>query len=105
MNEEIIDRIGRELVAAIETALAADPRVQTCLEQARSAGVGFRVALNRARKDAVPVDVDRGAEAVPPGTAPGGMQAPVGYSVTDSDRRFLRSLRIAVDEDDTARQG
>lgn len=84
-NDETIDRIGRELMAAIEAALAADSRVQGCLERARSAGLEFRVALNRAAQEVV------------------GARAPAGYSVTESDRRFLRSLRIAVDE--TARQG
>ncbi len=85
-NEETIERIGRELMAAIEAALAADPRVQACLERARSAGLEFRVALNRgAAREVV------------------GARAPAGYSVTESDRRFLRSLRIAVD--DTTRQG
>lgn len=79
MNDESIDRIGQELMAAIEAAVAADPRVQACLQQARLAGLGFRIALNRAAAQEV------------------GIRAPTGYSVTESDRRFLRSLRIAVD--------
>jgi len=89
MNEETIDRIGRELVAAIEAALAADPRVQACLEQARAAGLGFRVALNRTRAECGPAREEARETA---------MHAPVAYAVSESDRRFLRSLRIAVDE-------
>ncbi|HOC18843.1 MAG TPA: hypothetical protein PKK95_11270 [Vicinamibacterales bacterium] len=97
MNEEMIDRIGRELMAAIEMALAADPRVQACLDQARSAGIGFRVALNRARaQSGVPVE-GAPAQAAPAGAARG-LSAPA-YSVTESDRRFLRSLRIAADDE------
>lgn len=98
MNEDIIDRIGRELIAAIEAALATDPRVQACLEQARSAGIGFRVALNRAAESGGSWERGRAPEAGA-GAARAGMQAPVVYSVTESDRRFLRSLRIAVDGD------
>ncbi len=97
MNEELIDRIGRELMAAIEAALASDPRVQACFERARAAGIGFRVALNRARAESGgPAERERPAQAAPAGAARG-LQAPA-YSVTESDRRFLRSLRIAVDD-------
>jgi hypothetical protein len=100
MNEETLDSIGRELVAAIEAALAADARVQACLERARTAGIGFRVALHRGGRPAGGSREARNTpEAAPPvGAARAALPAPAVYSVTESDRRFLRSLRIAVDE-------
>lgn len=96
-EEDAIDRIGQELMAAIEAALAADPRVQACLHEARAAGIGFRVALNDGRRAASRARADA-EEPAAAGAARPGMKAAPADSVTESDRRFLRSLRIAADE-------
>ncbi|HSK11355.1 MAG TPA: hypothetical protein VK911_17355 [Vicinamibacterales bacterium] len=94
MNDDTIERIGRELVEAIEAALAADARVQACVERARAAGLGFRVALNHKGAQAGTLE----AAASQLSAAPGKARGPVIHAISESDRRFLRSLRIAADE-------
>lgn len=85
-------RLAREMTDAIAKAIAADTRVQAIRRRARAAGFDMRVSLeatirftNGASPDAgQPLEV--GASAQPPG--------PV--ELSESDRRFLRSLRIAA---------
>jgi hypothetical protein len=92
--EEAINRFARELAEAIAAAVAHDPRVEACRQRARAGGFEMRVSL-----EAVVGFVKSTAEAA--GAAPEGSEAPVPvhpFEVSASDRRFLRSLRIAADE-------
>ncbi len=80
-------RFARELAEAIAAAAAVDPRVEACRARARAAGYEMKVSL-----EAVVGFVSRpaGEQARRPAVRP--------FEVSASDRRFLRSLRIAVDE-------
>jgi hypothetical protein len=75
--DDIQERYARELIDAVNGALAEDPGVQACLERARADGLDLKIAV-----DALVEPVDRGGPA---------------FAITAADRRFLRSLRIAAD--------
>lgn len=90
-----VNRFSRELADAIAAAVAADPKVEACRERARAAGYEMRVTLeavvgfmNREKGGALQ-KVSTPARVVPVQRA---------FDITANDRRFLRSLRIAVDE-------
>lgn len=95
MND-VVNRLSRELADAMAAAVADDHRVEACHEKARAAGYSMKVSLeavigfaNRPKRE---------------GLAKAGVAVPKGGSVgeigvmSSNDRRFLRSLRIAVDE-------
>jgi hypothetical protein len=71
------DRCARELIDAVNAALAQDPGVQACLERARADGLDLKIAV-----DAL----------IEPAASTGRALA-----MTAADRRFLRSLRIAAE--------
>jgi hypothetical protein len=96
--EEAVNRYARELIDAINAAVAQDPAVQACRERARAAGFELKISL-----EAVVGVVDRnqpvaraGAVVVPSSRRPMPKRRP--YAITAADRRFLRSLRIAAAE-------
>ncbi len=94
--DDVVDRLSRELAAAMADAIAGDHRVEACHEKARAAGYNMKVSL-----DAVIGFANR-----PTGEG----QAKAGVAVvkrgsvgetgvmSSNDRRFLRSLRIAAAE-------
>jgi hypothetical protein len=93
--DEAVTRYARELVDAIASAAARDTAVEACRRKARAAGYEMRVTLEalvsfagrpRAGRPAAPAPSSRDAAPRRP------------FEVTASDRRFLRSLRIAADE-------
>ncbi len=91
--DETVTRLARELAEAIAAAVASDARVAACRAEARSAGYDLQLSL-----DAVVGFAARGGPRPPRPTAtaaPAATRQPV--EVTASDRRFLRSLRIAPD--------
>lgn len=94
--EDVVNRLARELADAIAAAVASSPQVEACREKAREAGYEMKVTL-----DAVVGFASRGqqTQALARVAAPARL-VPVrrGFEVTANDRRFLRSLRIAVDE-------
>lgn len=84
-------RFARELAEAIAAAAATDPRVEACRVRARAAGYEMKLSLeaivgfiNR------PTGEDGRAKAQAAASRP--------FEISASDRRFLRSLRIAADE-------
>ena len=92
--DEIVNRFARELAEAIAAAVAHDPRVEACRANARAAGFEMRVSLealvgfvNKA---------NRAGEARQQAQRPAAVERTLEMSA--SDRRFLRSLRIAADE-------
>ncbi len=93
-----MNRFARELADAIAAAVAQDARVEACRQKARAAGYEMRVTLeavvgfmSRAQQGAAAKEPAR--VATPPRVVPARRT-----EMTASDRRFLRSLRIAADE-------
>jgi hypothetical protein len=88
--DEVTKRFARELAEAIAAAAATDPRVEACRARARAAGLEMKVSL-----DAVVGFVNRPAGENAAQTLPAASRS---FEISASDRRFLRSLRIAADE-------
>lgn len=91
--DDTVNRLAKELAEAIAEAVASDPHVEACRARAREAGYELRVSLEadigfasrtgkRARSRVAPARASHAARH---------------ESMTDNDRRFLRSLRIAPD--------
>jgi hypothetical protein len=97
--DEAVNRYARELIAAINAAVANDPAVRACRERAKAAGFNLEISL-----DAM-VGVNDAPRSGGEGTAaavllPPRRQLPPTreFDITAADRRFLRSLRIAAEE-------
>ena len=93
--DDVVNRFAKELADAIAAAVAENPQVEACRARAREAGFDMRVTLeavvgfvNRANGGAV-TKITTPARLLP------GRRL---FDLTSNDRRFLRSLRIAVDE-------
>jgi hypothetical protein len=89
--DDTLNRLARELADAIAAAAAADPRVEDCRQQARAAGFDLQVSLE-ATVGFAPRRPAR-ARAGKTWTSPRR-----DLEITGTDRRFLRSLRIACDD-------
>ena len=92
--DDVVNRLARELTDAIAVAIAEDPGVEACREKARSAGFELKISL-----EAVIGFASRGSAGAlaKVGTGPR-LPARRPVEISANDRRFLRSLRIAVDE-------
>ena len=92
--DTLVNQLARQLADAIAAAVADDARVEACREKARAAGLDMRVSL-----EAVIGFVNRSANGPATPRTPGSRkitrQPP---EMTATDRRFLKSLRIATDE-------
>jgi hypothetical protein len=90
--DEAVTRYAREMVDAIASAVARDPKVDACRQRARTAGYEMRVTL-----EALVGFASRAQDA---GPAPPARHATPRrpFEISASDRRFLRTLRIAADE-------
>jgi hypothetical protein len=89
--DDVVNRLAREMAEAISASVAADPRIEACREKGRAAGYEMRLSL-----EAVIGFASRQA-----GSSPGATttpESPKSPEISENDRRFLRSLRIAVDE-------
>jgi len=91
--DSVMQQLARELSDAIAAAIAADPRIDACREKARAEGYELKLSL----------DASVGFIATAEGATAG--QAATRRSLakptadmTATDRRFLKSLRIAADE-------
>jgi hypothetical protein len=92
--DDVVNRFAKELADAIAAAVAGDPKVEACRDKARDAGFEMRVTL-----EAVVGFVNRGNGAVAKISTPARLLPPGRpFGLTANDRRFLRSLRIGVDE-------
>ncbi len=103
--DEAVNRYAREMIDAINAAVANDPGVQACRQRARAAGYELDVSL-----EAVVGVRSRAARAAREGAAAALTPAPRRtlpeqrpYDITAADRRFLRSLRIAAEVETEAR--
>jgi len=93
--DDVVNRFAKELADTIAAAVAESPQVEACRARAREAGFDMRVTL-----EAVVGFVNRtNGGAVTKITTPARLlPARRPFDLTANDRRFLRSLRIAVDE-------
>lgn len=96
--DDVKNRLARDLAEAMAAAVAQNADVEACHERAREAGYHLKVTLEAAVGFAPlpghePAENDGDVEelAAPNGETPA-------FEVNASDRRFLRSLRIAADE-------
>ncbi len=92
--DDVVNRLARELADAIAAVVAEDPKVEACREKTRAAGYEMRVSLEAVigfvnRSNLTALKQVSASRAVPPQQ---------GMEINPNDRRFLRSLRIAVDE-------
>ncbi|HCH36935.1 MAG: hypothetical protein CL480_08070 [Acidobacteria bacterium] len=92
--DDVVNRLARELADVIAEAVAENPKVEACREKSRAAGYEMRVSL-----EAVIGFVNRSnmTALAKVGTTQNVMSRQ-GMEISANDRRFLRSLRIAVDE-------
>lgn len=94
--DDVVNRLARELSDAIAAAVAEDSRVEACRERARAAGYEMKLSL-----EAVIGFVNRtspGALAKVPSAQKLTRVERRTFEMSATDRRFLRSLRIAADE-------
>ena len=92
--DDVVNRLARELADVIAEAVAENPKVEACREKSRAAGYEMRVSL-----EAVIGFVNRSnmTALAKVGTTKN-VTSRQGMEISANDRRFLRSLRIAVDE-------
>jgi hypothetical protein len=93
---EDINRYARELADAIAAAVARDPGVEACKRKAREAGYELKVALEAVVRFSVRPDAPADTVAAATLARPAPKMRPL--ELSEGDRRFLRSLRIAADE-------
>ena len=93
--DDVVNRFAKERADAIAAAVAENPQVEACRAKAREAGFDMRVTL-----EAVVGFVSRNnGAAVTKITTPARLlPSRKAFDLTTNDRRFLRSLRIGVDE-------
>ena len=92
--DDVVNRLARELADVIAETVAENPKVEACREKSRAAGYEMRVSL-----EAVIGFVNRSniTALAKVGTTQN-VTSRQGMEISANDRRFLRSLRIAVDE-------
>jgi hypothetical protein len=91
--DSVMQQLARELSEAVSAAIAADPRIEACREKARAEGYELKLSLD-ASVGFVPLEPIAGAQRTPhkrSATRPAA-------EMTATDRRFLKSLRIAAEE-------
>ncbi len=94
--DEAVTRYAHELVEAIASAVTHDPKVDACRQRARAAGYELRVTLEALVGFASRRPAARAHGATPPPPRDANPRRP--FEISASDRRFLRTLRIGVDE-------
>src|ERR687892_2322233 len=104
--DDVVNRLARELADAIAASVADDPQVEACREKARAAGFEMKVTLeavvgfvNRI------VPAEKGGAMVKVPTPAKVVASKKALDMTANDRRFLRSLRIASDEQPKKEEG
>jgi len=92
---DVVNRLARELAAAIGAAVTEDQRVEACREKARAAGYEMKVSMEAVIGFGTRSGSKALAKVVEPANAAKQGQR---MDITANDRRFLRSLRISADE-------
>ncbi len=90
--DDIVNSLARELSDAIAAVVAVDPQVEAVRERARAAGFELQVSL-----EAVIGFMNRTHTELARTNQPAKPGKPL--EVSSNDKRFLRSLRIAAEDD------
>jgi hypothetical protein len=93
--DDVVNRFAKELADAIAAAVADNPEVEACRAKAREAGFDMRVTLEAVVGFVSRTNDTALAKVATPARLLAGRKA---FDLTANDRRFLRSLRIGVDE-------
>ncbi len=92
--DSTMKQLARELTDAVSAAVSRDVRVEACREKAKAAGYDMRVSI-----EAVVSFTSTSRDAAAGGrTTSGRRTTGRGLDMSQNDRRFLKSLRIAADE-------
>ena len=91
--DDTVNRLAKELADAMADAVAADPRVEACRARAREAGYDLRVTLDAE----IGFATRSGRKTRSKAALTRASHATRHVAMTDNDRRFLKSLRIAPD--------
>jgi hypothetical protein len=86
--EDAVNKLAREMADAISAAVAGDAGIGECRERAREAGYELQVSIEA---------LIGFAPLLSEAAAPGALSRLSKPAITAHDRRFLRSLRIAVE--------
>jgi hypothetical protein len=96
--DDVPNKLARELASAIAAAIANDVKVEACREKSRAAGFEMRIAIEAVIGFAKRLK----PQALTKVGAPAQKTTPeYSMEMNANDRRFLRSLRIAVDDTPT----
>lgn len=93
--EDVVNCLAKELADAIAAAVSENPQVDACRAKAREAGYDMRVTLEAVvgfvnRTDGQPVTrISAAARLLPAGSS---------LDLTTNDKRFLKSLRISINQ-------
>jgi hypothetical protein len=90
--DDTVNRLAKELAAAMAEAVASDARVDACRARAREAGYELKVSLEA--EIGFAARTGKRTKRLP---AARPSHASRHEEMTENDRRFLRSLRIAPD--------
>ncbi len=92
------NRLARELAVAIAAAVQHSADVEACRGRAREAGYHLKVTLDATVGFAALPGHEPDAVAPGDGDEGGAVEEAASLEMSANDRRFLRSLRIAVDD-------
>ncbi len=92
--DSVMQQLARELSEAIAAAVASDPRIEACKEKARAEGYELKLSLDASVGFVTTAEGPTAARSVVPRRSVSRAAA----EMTATDRRFLKSLRIAADE-------
>ena len=91
--DSVMQQLAREMSEAIAAALAADPRVEACREKARAEGYELKLSLDASVGFVASEHTGVGRVVASRRTV-----SKPAAEMTATDKRFLKSLRIAADE-------
>jgi len=93
-SEDRIKRLARDLEKSLERAIERSPQVEECLDRIKAEGYDVALVLDATLAFAPSGQMDGGAVDRLAGGSEG-----VSFRMSPLDKKFLRSLKIAVDEE------
>ncbi len=97
-DQDDVKRFTRELGTIIQRALASSPQLGSCLQRIKSAGFEISMVLDATMR--FHRTGRSGAASAEPVELQVERQEPPRPRMTPLDKRFLRSLKISVDDDE-----